>query len=344
MNKEPDELKSTMRIPSVLKKFILRLLIPMAACMPGRFALAGGTAAGSNISSQATVTYFIGQVGRTQSSNIATAYVDEVIDVNVLWQDTDAVLINPGGNSAVLAFKVTNAGNGTESFALSGSSSFVSSGPTVTLVGLYPDANGNGLYDPGIDMPYIPGVNDPTLEADKSLSVFVLNSIPSGVSAGDRVSSRLTATSKTGTGAPASIFVAAGDGGTDAIVGNSSGSATVTGTYLVSDSVLLLNQEVQITDHAGGQNPVTGAIITYLVTVTVRGSGTAEKVIITDSIPANTTYQPGTLKLNSVSLSDAADGDAGDMGGTTPGVVTVGLGDLTMASPAQTISFCVLIN
>ena len=61
-------------------------------------------------------------------------------------------------------------------------------------------------------------------------------------------------------------------------------------------------------------------------------------------IPANTSYTANSLILNGTPLSDGADGDAGDVGGTTPNTVTVDLGDMTSASPLQTIRFDVTIN
>jgi uncharacterized repeat protein (TIGR01451 family) len=89
---------------------------------------------------------------------------------------------------------------------------------------------------------------------------------------------------------------------------------------------------------------VPDAVITYSLAVTVAGSGTALNVIITDLLPVDTTYEPGTLALNGVSLTDEADIDIGDVGATTPGVVTVDLGDLPVGSPAQTVTFDVRIN
>ena len=82
----------------------------------------------------------------------------------------------------------------------------------------------------------------------------------------------------------------------------------------------------------------------YSLVISVSGSGTATGVVVTDPIPANATYVPGTLALNSSSLTDIADGDEGDMGVTTPGGVTVALGDLAALSPIQTITFAVTIN
>ncbi len=65
---------------------------------------------------------------------------------------------------------------------------------------------------------------------------------------------------------------------------------------------------------------------------------------MTDVLPANTSYTGSTLTLNAATLTDIADGDAGDVGDTTVNTVTVDLGDLTAAMPAQTITFEVTIN
>ncbi|NNE44094.1 MAG: hypothetical protein HKN12_07785, partial [Gemmatimonadetes bacterium] len=83
---------------------------------------------------------------------------------------------------------------------------------------------------------------------------------------------------------------------------------------------------------------------TYAIVVNVTGNGTATGITLTDAVPTYTTYNPGTLTLNSAPLSDAADADAGDVGATTAGVVTVDLGDLADTAPAQTITFEVTID
>ena len=105
-----------------------------------------------------------------------------------------------------------------------------------------------------------------------------------------------------------------------------------------------LVKSVVISDPFGGNQPVTGATLTYSIDVTVTGPGTATSVVITDPLPANTTYTAGTLTLNAAALTDVVDADAGDVSGTTPNTVTVNLGDLTPASPVQTITFETIIN
>jgi uncharacterized repeat protein (TIGR01451 family) len=191
---------------------------------------------------------------------------------------------------------------------------------------------------------YFPTANEPTLPADGSVIVFVLNDIPVGIANGDQGNCQLGATSTTGTGAPGAVFPSAGDGGTDAILGSGGGRADATGTYFVSSVTVSVVKSVQVTDPTGGSEPVTGAVLTYSIAVAVNGSGTAEGLVITDPIPSNTTYRSGTLTFNAASLTDVADADAGDVGVTTPNEVTVFVGDVSTASPLQIITFDVIIN
>jgi uncharacterized repeat protein (TIGR01451 family) len=267
-----------------------------------------------------------------------------LLDVTVVWQDAAPVTVSPGDVDQVLTFSVTNTGNGTDSYSLAGLSTLGGDDFDPVLVGIYLDSNTNGAYDPGVDQQYVLGVNDPVLAADSTTTVFLLNDIPGGLLDGDTGNSELTATSNTGTGVPGTVFAGAGDCGLDAVVGTSGGSDSDIGTYLVSSVVVSVVKSAVVADPFGGTEPVPGAVITYTVVVTVTGTGTAEGVVVTDPIPAHTTYSPGTLTLNGGPLTDTADGDAGDVGDTTPGTVTVSLGDLVAGSPAQTVTFAVVID
>ena len=69
-----------------------------------------------------------------------------------------------------------------------------------------------------------------------------------------------------------------------------------------------------------------------------------DTILITDPIPLNSTYTGGTLTLNGAPLTDEVDPpDTGSVGGA-PVNVTVNLGDMTSASPVQTITFEVTID
>jgi uncharacterized repeat protein (TIGR01451 family) len=99
-----------------------------------------------------------------------------------------------------------------------------------------------------------------------------------------------------------------------------------------------------VVDQFGGTRAVPGARINYTVIVTATGTGSAGSAAFSDGIPANTTYVPGTLRLNSLALSDAADADAGDFTNAPTARLRVQLGTLTAASGPQAIEFAVVIN
>jgi len=164
------------------------------------------------------------------------------------------------------------------------------------------------------------------------------------VADGNTGNSQLTATSSFTPGAVGKVFTGAGPGGVDVVLGVANGSASVTGTYQVYSAVVSLAKTSAITDPYGGTSPVPGATVAYTITATIVGSGTASGVKVTDPIPTNTTYKPGTLTLAGAPLTDAKDGDTGDVGGTTANTITVTLGDMTSATPAKVIVFKVTIN
>ena len=83
-----------------------------------------------------------------------------------------------------------------------------------------------------------------------------------------------------------------------------------------------------------------GETITYTILVRNAGPNSATGVLVTDPIPASTTYNPGTLTLNGAALTDASDGDAGT---ATGGVVSVNVGTL-LAGATATIRFSVTIS
>lgn len=307
-------------------------------------ALALGTTAGIDISNTATVDYVMAGSSASANSNTVTFRVDEILDINVSWQDAANVGVSTPDSNQVLTFLLTNTGNGADSYALSVQNTLGGDQFDPVLVDIYLDANGNGIFNPGVDTLYLPGSNDPVLAADASQTIFVRNNIPASLNAGDLGSSQLITTSNTGTGTPGTSFPNAGENNTFAVVGTSGGIGNAVGTYEVTNTTVALLKSVVISDPLGGSQPMPGASLIYRIEVSVSGPGAANGVVITDPLPANTTYIANTLTLNAGPLSDAVDTDAGDVSGTTPNTVTVNLGDLTPASPVQTITFEVIIN
>ena len=136
-----------------------------------------------------------------------------------------------------------------------------------------------------------------------------------------------------------------GVGGVDAIVGSSGGNASVTGSFKSTNVSYGFVKTETVIDPSGGTNPVSGATIQYTLTVTPNGSATGKSLVVTDPIPADTTYVSGSMTLDGTSLGDSnTDGDAGDYNFTTPGAISVKLGDLAGTSTPQVITFKVKIN
>ncbi len=331
--------------PATCITYALRLaLLALAGLLLHKPALGAGTTAGIDISNTATVDYVMAGSGASTNSNTVTFRVDEILDLDVSWQDAADVGVSTPDSSPALTFLLTNTGNGTDSYALSVQNTLGGDQFDPAFADIYLDANGNGIFNPGVDTLYIPGTNDPVLGADASQTIFVRNNIPASLNSGDLGNSQLIATSNTGTGVPGTAFPNAGENNTFAVVGTSGGIGNVMGTYEVTNTTVSLLKTVVISDPSGGNQPVSGATLTYRIEVTASGPGTANGVVITDPLPANTTYTANSLTLNAGPLSDAVDADAGDVDGTTPNTVTVNLGDLTPASPVQTITFEVIIN
>jgi len=177
--------------------------------------------------------------------------------------------------------------------------------------------------------------------------VLVVNDIPAAVVDTNIGITRLTADARTGAGAPGTTFAGAGNGingAVDAVVGTSGADSEADTSYLVTGVSLTANKTQTVVDQFGGVQPVPGARIDYSVVINVAGSGNATNAVFTDNIPANTTYVPGTLRLNTALLTDGVDTDAGDFTATTPAHVRVALGSLTTASGPQTVTFAVTIN
>ena len=330
---------------------VLAALLPMLLPQTGQ---AQGTPAGTTVSNQAALNFEMAGAPQQTLSNNDAVTVQELINVAAIWQDAANVITTSPALEQALTYRVRNTGNGIETFTLGinnsppGSDNFDPSNPRIHL-----DGNGNNSYDgPLLDPLYTPGSNDPLLDANGNDSVvlFVLNDIPVGPADGNTGDSRLTVQSTTA-GASGSvagtILSGLGDGGADAIVGSSKAVAISTGSYQILNAAL----DVSITKSAAvisdGQScnsapcdAVPGATIRYTLRVDVSGTGTAENLAITDSIPANTRYTPSSITLDSSTLTDGPGDDPGSFSGN---LVSVDLGNTS--GPANfVITLDVTIN
>jgi uncharacterized repeat protein (TIGR01451 family) len=327
-----------------LRHCALFALISMLASLSAH---ALGTVAGTAIQNTAQITYNVGATTLSTNSNTTTITVAEILDVAVTL-NTATVSVTPGATQQELVFTVTNTGNGTETFSLAGQSVLAGDqfDPVPASPFIYFDTDGSGDFSAG-DTPYVANTNDPVLVstgAGSSVRVIVVNDIPSGVADGNRGRSQLSASARTGVGAPGTLYAGQGDGSVDAVVGTTGAAAQIFGEYLVEALQISAVKSQTVLDQFGGARPLPGARITYQIVVTATGTGSATTVNFSDAIPANTTYVAGSLALNSVALSDTTGNDAGEYTATPTPRVLVSLGNLTAASGPQTIAFAVTIN
>ena len=312
-------------------------LVTLGAIMAPGVAHATGVTAGTLIQNTATATYTSGASGGTIQSNTVTVKVDELLDVAVAGLTTTPAIA--GAGNVVLEYSVTNTGNGPEAFDLVVNPAVAGNGFDAVVQQIVVD-NGNGIYEPGIDLVLPAGTPTPLIAADGSVKIFVIVSLPAGATDGQTSQVQLTANAVTGTGTPGTVFAGQGDGGGDAVVGSSTASKNANDALIASLATVSLVKSASVVDPFGGSQPVPGAVVTYTLTATVNGSGQADALHVTDVIPAGTTYQAGTLTLDSTALTDANDVDAGQASASG---VDVNLGTVAGGS-SKVVKFNVKIN
>ena len=306
--------------------------------------LAAGTAVGTLIENTATVDFDLGGALLTINSNTTQIIVAERLDVVVTLQSAQ-VLVSANDVNQALLYTVTNTGNGSElvQFVMNSVIAGDDFDPVPSVPDIYFDTDGSGDLSPA-DVAYNPGGNEPNLAADASIDVLIVNDIPGTAANGDIGRSELTASAVTGSGAPGTVYAGQGDGGTDAVVGPTSATATEFGEYLVSDVLIAVIKAQAIADQFGGVEPIPGATISYTITVEVQSAGVATASVLRDPIPTYSTFVPGSITLNGAPLTDAIDADAGELNTAGAATVVVRLGDLTLADGVQTIVFDVTID
>lgn len=315
-------------------------------------AQAAGTASGTPILNTATATYNEGGTTVTKTAS-TTVVVDNKVNLTVT-KNADATVI-PGATDQVLVFVVKNYGNTSQRYALS---AINGAGIVMDNVRIYLDNGSNpGSLDP-TDTLYVDASTFGDVAADGTLAILIVADTPGAATSGQSSDYHLLATTvdagtttvtlpTVGPGTPGVDVVFADIAGSEAGDGDRDGEHSAVGTYSINALLLEIVKSAVISSDPtnGTTNPkaIPEATIVYTITVTVSGSGTATNVLITDPIPSNSTYTGSTLELNGFALTDGTGDDVGSVGGD-PVTVTVNLGNMTSASPVQTITFEVTID
>ncbi|NCP14912.1 MAG: DUF11 domain-containing protein [Sphingomonadales bacterium] len=309
-----------------------------AVLLAGHPAAASPVPAGTLIETTAEATYDEGGVARTVSSNTVQVRVDELLSVAAASLDAGPVPVRSG--PAVLAFLVSNSGNGPEAVVLEVVTAVPGNAFDATRDSIAVDTNDNGVYDPGVDAVLPAPSTTATLPAGAAQRVFVIVTVPTGIGDGAQSALNLIARTTTGSGAPGTVFAGAGDNGADAMAGAGGGMATATGQMVGSASTVTLVKWASVSDPFGGSTAAPGATITYGISASVSGSAPVDTLVISDAIPAGTRYVPGSLNLDSAPLTDAVGDDPGE---ASPAGIAVTLGTVP-GGTSRTVTFAVLIE
>ena len=317
----------------------------VAAAAAGGTVSATSVAAGTHVQNTVVVNYVVAGVAQTGTASTSFV-VDQLIDVTTTWQDAAPVKAAAGAVAQTLLFRLTNTGNGKDTFRLS-LSALPASGTdfTASQCRLYLDQDKNGKYSTS-DPEYVPGSNDPALGASGHADLLALCALPASAKDGSLAQVKLAATSNTISGVPGSAKPATGTPGMNVVVGMSGGAAASTGTYQASSVTYQFSSTQQVIDRSGGAVATSGSRIRYTLLVTANGgSAIGRNLVVTNPMPEHTVYVPGSLTLDAAPLGDSnTDSDAGDFNLTAANAIAVRLGNVPGSASPHVITFEVTIN
>jgi uncharacterized repeat protein (TIGR01451 family) len=311
------------------------LAITAALLLVATQAGALGTDAGTDVNNTATVGYSVGGISQTGvTSNTATFKVDRRILLTVAESGGAYTDVTPGSTAQVLTFTVTNDTNDTVDFRLTAAQD--ATGATDAFGGtdafdagnvqVFVDSNNNNTYDAGTDaVAFLDEVPE-----GATRTVFVVSDIPLGQANGDTAGVTLTAIAAQagGTGALGSDWTqtAGGDtaGTVDTVFGDVAGDtdANRDGRHSDDDAYRVRTATLAVTKTSsvisdpfnGGTNPkrIPGAVVEYCITVSNTGATAADAIALTDNLPAEVTYNPGSLFTHDGPAAACTGGNAED--------------------------------
>jgi uncharacterized repeat protein (TIGR01451 family) len=328
---------------------------------------AAGTASGSTITNVATVNYTVGGVAQTPVNGTNNFTVDRRITLTVSEPGNATTSVSPGQTGAVTTFTVTNTSNAPLDFGLSlvqPAGGTTAHGGTdtfdVTAASFFVDTNGNGTYEAGTDtaVTFLDEV-----AADASRTVFVVANVPVGETNGEVAGVTLTAQAREsgGAGTQGAIVAqtaGANTAGVDTVFADTAGStdAARDGQFSARDDYTVGAAALTITKTAtvisdplnGTTNPkmIPGSVVEYCVQVAnAAGGATANNVIVTDPVPATTTYDAGFgIFFNTTVTAGVCNTDGTNPGGSFAAGTVTGTAMTVAAGTTRAIRFRVAVQ
>ena len=366
-------------VSSMTAKGMRRLLLSgttaVATFGVGGAAYAQTTSAGTVISNQANATYTVNGTPASVQSNLSTFVVDRKVNVTVAADPNTNTIVNLGQSNAVMAFRVTNNTNGTQDMLLT-TSQILGAGGTGTdnydvgNVRIYVDSNTNGQWDAQDQLvTYL----DEMLP-DASALVFVVADVPVSLNAQVAIGGAtgtagqaLVATDLNLLNQNADQDIVFADADTDGLLGYDAARNGQARAYLQYEvgartaNLSITKTSAVVTDNVNLIAPkaIPGATVQYCLTI--QNSSLlvpANGITLTDVIPTNTTYVPGSIRIGGLGTGGVCilggfaandDGSAvplspygGSFNATTK-TVTASIPTL-LGSTSMAVSFQVTIN
>jgi uncharacterized repeat protein (TIGR01451 family) len=292
-------------------QYLIASAIVWAALLMGAHqAYALGTPAGTDVSNSASVDFTVGTVNQPDvTSNTVTFEVDRRIMLTVAeLAPAGPTNVVAGALDQAITFTVTNDTNDTVDFRLTytqdGADNFDTTG-----VQFYED-DGDNVFDPGDTLiTFLDNMID-----GETRTVHVVSDIPSGEADGNTSSGTLTAIANSdGTGGGANDYVETNVASTDdptfvdTVFGDAAGDtdAAEDGQHSDDDAYFVVTATITVTKTSTvisdpfnllvNPKAIPGATIEYCIQVSNTGSAAASDVIVTDAIPANTTFVSGSI-------------------------------------------------
>jgi uncharacterized repeat protein (TIGR01451 family) len=328
-------------------------------------AYAAGTTAGSTITNTVTVNYQVGGIAQNAVSDSESFTVDRKVNLTVAEVGNATTSASPGQNDVATTFTVTNTSNAPLDFGLAATQ--LSGGTAAhggadnfdaTSVRIFLD-DGDGSFDSGdTQITYLDQV-----AADAIRTVHVVVNVPLGRVTGDVAGVRLTATAAESTaagslGATVTQTSGANTSGVDTVFAdtNANGNSARDGIDFDEDDYTVAAAAISVTKVStiisdpfnGTTDPkmIPGATVEYCAQISNAAGGTsATNVSISDTLPADTTYDSGfgILVDGTVSGATCSGGSAGGSYDSGTRTITAPVSDIA-AGAARAVRFRVTVN
>jgi uncharacterized repeat protein (TIGR01451 family) len=280
-----------------------------------------GTLAGRWIPSAANVQFSIQGERDERDTNNTFIQVAELVafDLNVAEEGKVGAISE---QEYEYEFEITNVGNGQECFAttpVDSNQGALDITPTLLESDADDDRRHDGASEPDVAF----GACAVWLAPGQTERLFIKGRMPKGIEA-DRAYFSIVVAPGPGLANIGTVFENQGDEEADALSATHPNEGYA--TFYAQGSTLRvgLRKSAVVHGDASRTDALPGEMVAYSLHFSGEGEGMVTDAVVTDPLPANLSYVPGSLQLDGAALTDATGDDAGSF---ADGNVAVRIGD-----------------